>query len=144
MAGNGGRDAAGRRADDHDRDLGRPACRGIDASECSDRAGEFDDILAREVPKIEASPAFGRNGVIVVVYDEDERAGGLAAKNGFGEGGHVVCAILSPVAVPGSYGGTFYHYSLLRTIEDGLGLTAHVGYANDVTAINTIWRTPSS
>jgi hypothetical protein len=78
------------------------------------------------------------------VYDEDERADGLAAKNGLGEGGHVVCAILSPLAVPGSYGGTFYHYSLLRTIEDGLRLTAHVGYANDVTAIGTIWRTPSS
>jgi hypothetical protein len=116
-------------------------------SNCSpinNRYTQFDDFLAREVPKIEASPAFGRNGVIVVVYDEDERAGGLAAKNGFGQGGHVVCAILSPLAVPGSFGGTFYHYSLLRTIEDGLGLTGHVGYANDVTAINTIWRTPSS
>ncbi len=110
----------------------------------NNRYTQFDDFLAREVPKIEASPAFGRNGVIVVVYDEDERAGGLAAKNGFGEGGHVACAILSPLAVPGSYGGTFYHYSLLRTIEDGLGLSGHVGYANDVTAINTIWGTRSS
>jgi hypothetical protein len=54
------------------------------------------------------------------VYDEDERADGLAAKNGLGEGGHVVCAILSPLAVSGSYGGTLYHYSLLRTVEDGL------------------------
>jgi Phosphoesterase family len=110
----------------------------------NNRYTQFDDFLAREVPKIEASPAFGRNGVIVVVYDEDERAGGMAPKNGFGQGGHVVCAILSPLAVPGSYGGRFYHYSLLRTIEDGLGLAAHVGYANDVTAISTVWRTPSS
>ena len=106
----------------------------------NNRYTQFDDFLAREVPKIEASPAFGRDGVIIVVYDEDERAGGLAAKNGFGQGGHVVCAILSPLAVAGSYGGTYYHYSLLRTIEDGLGLTGHVGYANDVTAINSIWR----
>jgi hypothetical protein len=108
------------------------------------RYTQFDDFLRREVPKIEASPAFGRNGVIVVVYDEDERAGGLAGKYGFGQGGHVVCAILSPLAVPGSYGGRFYHYSLLRTIEDGLRLPGHVGYANDVTAINTIWGAPSS
>jgi hypothetical protein len=43
------------------------------------RYTQFDDFLRREVPKIEASPAFGRNGVIVV-YDEDERAGGLAGK----------------------------------------------------------------
>lgn len=72
----------------------------------NNRYTQFDDFLAQQVPKIEASPAFGPNGVIVVVYDEDERAGGMAAKNGFGQGGHVVCAILSPLAVPGAYGGT--------------------------------------
>jgi hypothetical protein len=38
------------------------------------------------VPLIESSPAFGRDGVIIIVYDEDERMGGLAAKNGFGQG----------------------------------------------------------
>jgi hypothetical protein len=69
------------------------------------RYTQFDNFLAAEVPKIEASPAFGSNGVIIVVYDEDERAGGLAPKNGFGSGGHVVCAIISRLAVPGSYGG---------------------------------------
>ena len=42
----------------------------------NNRYTQFDDFLAREVPKIEASPAFGRDGVIIVVYDEDERAGG--------------------------------------------------------------------
>lgn len=108
----------------------------------NNRYTQFDDFLAREVPLIEASPAFGSKGVIVVVYDEDERAGGVAAKNGFGSGGHVVCAVVSPLATPGSYGGTFYHYSLLRTIEDGFGLSGHVGYANDVGPINTIWGTP--
>jgi len=106
----------------------------------NNRYTQFDNFLAREVPKIEASPAFGRNGVIVVVYDEDERAGGLAKKNGFGSGGHVVCAIISPLAAPGSYGATFYHYSLLRTLEDGLRLSGYVGYANAVPAIRGIWR----
>ena len=91
---------------------------------------------------IEASPAFGDDGVIVVVYDEDQRAGGVAKKNGLGSGGHVVCAILSQLAVPGFYDGTYYHYSLLRTLEDGLGLSGYVGYANDVTPINAIWRPP--
>jgi hypothetical protein len=80
------------------------------------RYTQFDDFLAREVPKIEASPAFGSTGVIIVVYDEDERAGGLAGKNGLGSGGHVVCAIISPLATPGSYAQKFYHYSLLRTL----------------------------
>ena len=88
---------------------------------------------------IEQSPAFGPNDVIIVVYDEDERAGGLAQKNGFGEGGHVDCAILSGLEFPGDSAGAFYHESLLRTIEDGFGLSGYVGSANDVMPINGIW-----
>ena len=107
------------------------------------RYTQFDNFLAAEVPKIEASPAFRSNGVIIVVYDEDERAGGLAPKNGFGSGGHVVCAIISPLAAPGSYGHKYYHYSLLRTLEDGFGLRAYLGNANAVTPIASIWRTPA-
>jgi Phosphoesterase family len=95
-------------------------------------------FLAREVPLIEQSPAFGADDVIIVTYDEDERARGLAQKNGFGQGGHVVCAILSPLAIPGEYGGVFYHHSLLRTLEDGFNVSGYAGYASDVTPINGI------
>lgn len=110
----------------------------------NNRYMQFDDFPAREVAKIESSPALGKNGVIIAVCDEDERAGGVAKKNGFGSGGHVVCAIVSPLAVPGSYGGQYFHYSLLRTIEDGFGLAGYLGNANDVAPINTVWRAPSS
>jgi len=106
------------------------------------RYTQFDNFLAQEVPQIEGSPAFGTNGVIVVLYDEDERAGGLAAKNGLGSGGHVVCAIISPLAVPGSYGQHYYHYSVLRTLEDGFGLPSYLGSANEVTPIS-VWRPPA-
>jgi hypothetical protein len=106
----------------------------------NNRYTQFDNFLAREVPQIEASPAFGSNGVIVIVYDEDERAGGLAAKNGLGSGGHVVCAIISPMAVPGSYDQKRYAYSLLRTFEDAFGLGSYLGDANAVTPVNDIWR----
>ena len=44
---------------------------------------------------------------------------------------------------PGSYGQTYYHYSLLRTIEDGFGLDGYLGNANAVTAIASIWRAPA-
>jgi len=106
----------------------------------NNRYTQFDDFLAAEVPKIEASPAFGKDGVIIVTYDEDERAGGIASKNGFGSGGHVVCAILSPLAISGSYGQQFFHYSLLRTIEDGFRLAGHLGNANDVAPVAGIWN----
>jgi phosphatidylinositol-3-phosphatase len=106
----------------------------------NNRYTQFDDFLRAEVPKIEASPAFGTNGVIIITYDEDQRAGGIAAKNGLGSGGHVVCAILSPLAVPGSYDQKYYHYSVLRTLEDGFGITTYLGAANEVSAIKGIWR----
>ena len=107
------------------------------------RYTQFDNFLAAEVPKIQASPAFGTTGVIVVVYDEDERAGGLAPKNGLGSGGHVVCAIISPLAVAGSYARKYYHYSLLRTVEDGFRLRGYLGKAGAVAPIASIWRTPA-
>jgi len=109
----------------------------------NNRYTQFDDFLAAEVPKIEASPAFGSNGVIIVAYDEDERAGGLAPKNGLGSGGHVVCAIISPLAVPGPYAHKYFHYSLLRTLEDGFRLGGYLGNANAVAPIASIWHTPA-
>jgi hypothetical protein len=108
------------------------------------RYTQFDDFLAAEVPKIEASPAFGNTGVIIVVYDEDERAGGLAPKNGLGSGGHVVCAIISPLAAAGSYAHKYYSYSLLRTVEDGFRLRGYLGNAGAVAPVASIWRAPSA
>jgi phosphatidylinositol-3-phosphatase len=107
----------------------------------NNRYTQFDNFLAREVPRIMASPAYGRDGVIVITYDEDERAGGLAKKHGLGSGGHVACAIISPLVAAGNYTATTYSYGLLRTIEDGLRLGGHVGHAADVPAFTGIWRT---
>ena len=95
----------------------------------NDKHLQFDTFLKREIPLIEASPAFGRNGVIVVTYDEDQRMGGLAAKNGLGSGGHTICFVISPLAVPGDYGAKTYSYSVLRTLQDGLGLSPYLGAA---------------
>jgi len=104
---------------------------------------QFDDFLASEVPKIEASPAYKHNGVIIILYDEDQRAGGLAKMNGLGSGGHVACAIVSPMVRPGSYSQKYYHYSVLRTLEDGFGISDHLGAASEVSPINNIWQASS-
>jgi hypothetical protein len=106
----------------------------------NNRYTQFDRFLGTEVPKIESSPAFGSDGVIIITYDEDERAGGLAKKNGFGSGGHVVCAVLGPQVIPGRYGALFFHYSLLRTLEDGLQVNGYAGHAKDVLPISGIWK----
>jgi Phosphoesterase family len=106
----------------------------------NNRYTQFDDFLAQEVPLIEASPAFGRDGVIVVLYDEDERMGGLAAKNGFGQGGHTICAVISPLVVPGDYPDRTYAYSVLHTLQDGLGLPGYLGDAARVDGLPLLWK----
>jgi phosphatidylinositol-3-phosphatase len=101
---------------------------------------QFDDFLAREVPLIESSPAFGKNGVIVVTFDEDGRMGGLAAKNGLGSGGHIPCVLISPLVKPGDYSPTTYSYSVLRTIQDGFGLGPYLGSAASVGPLPVVWK----
>ena len=104
------------------------------------RYTQFDDFLAREVPLIEASPAFGRDGAIVITYDEDQRMGGIAAKNGLGSGGHTVCALISPLVRPGDYVPKTYSYSVLRTIQDGFGLGPYLGSAAQVDPLPVAWK----
>jgi hypothetical protein len=63
--------------------------------------------------------------------------------DGLGSGGHVVCAILSPLAAADSYAHKYYHYSLLRTLEDGFRLRGYLGNAAAAAPIASIWRTPA-
>jgi len=116
-------------------DDGEAACKPLNS-----RYTQFDAFLAREVPLIESSPAFGDNGVILITYDEDQRMGGLAAKNGLGSGGHIASALISPLVRPGDYAGTTYSYSALRTIQDGLGLGPYLGAAAQVGPLPVVWK----
>jgi len=101
--------------------------------------------LQRWVPKILSSPAFQRDGLLVVTFDEAEASGGQADASAccvegpgpnsplpgvFGPGGGRAGAVLvSPYIRPGSFNNTAYnHYGLLCSIEDIFGLT-HLGYA---------------
>jgi hypothetical protein len=106
----------------------------------NNRYTQFDNFLAREVPKIEASPAFGSNGVIIILYDEDERAGGVQPANILDQGGHTICAVISPLVSPGEYSARTYSYSVLRTLQDGFGAFPYLGYANQVTTLPVAWR----
>jgi hypothetical protein len=106
----------------------------------NDASTQFDDFLAREVPLIEASPAFGKDGVIIITYDEAQRMGGLAPHNGLGQGGHTVCAIISPLVTAGSYSAQTFAYSLLRTLQNGFAVSPYLGAAADVSALPVVWR----
>jgi hypothetical protein len=102
--------------------------------------------LLEWVPKIENSPAFKDDGLLIITFDEaedrgaphpdstataDERPGPNAiqpGRDGPG-GGRVGAVVLSPFVKPGSFNHVGYnHYSLLRSIEDMFGLD-HLGFA---------------
>jgi hypothetical protein len=100
---------------------------------------QFDSFLTREVPKIMSSPAFGSDGVLIITFDEGTSNQGPASSKQFSGGGNVAFAVLGPLVRPGVYGGTFNHYSFLRTLEDGFGITSYAGNANSASPINTIW-----
>ena len=103
--------------------------------------------LQKWVPKILASPAFKKDGLLIVTFDEAEAVGGDADATSCcnapkppnvdnasvippGPGGGRVGAVLvSPFIKPGSTNATPYnHYSLLCSLEDVFGLE-HLGYA---------------
>jgi hypothetical protein len=104
-----------------------------------------DAWLRTWIPHILTSPAFRQDGMLVVTFDEAESTGSSAdASSCCGEGpapnsplpgitglggGRVGAVVVSPFVRPGRAVDTSYnHYSLLRSVEDLLGLT-HLGYA---------------
>lgn len=97
----------------------------------ADSVRQFDRFLAREVPKITHSPAFGRDGVIIITYDS-----GLSPKHK-----QILFAAIGPKIKPGIYtDGPYTHYSLLRTLEDGFNLPRHLGNAASAKPLAAIWR----
>ena len=77
-----------------------------------------DTWLGQQVPAILASQAYQDGSLVVIVWDEDDDSGGIT-----GTDDPIGMYILSPYAKTG-YASTVHadHYSLLATIEDGLGL----------------------
>jgi hypothetical protein len=86
-----------------------------DTHDCDVRTG--DAFLSRLLPSL--IDALGPHGVLFVTYDEGTSSRGCCI---FARGGHIVTIATGPAARPGSYAQPLDHYSLLRAIEDGLGL----------------------
>ena len=107
-----------------------------------------DKFLRDVVPGILASPAFKRDGILVVTFDEsDSPQEDASACCGEGPGpnspmpgitglggGRIGAVVLSPFVTPGTTSTTPYnHYGLLATIEDLFSLP-RLGYAATVPA----------
>ncbi|MEA2279285.1 MAG: phosphatidylinositol-3-phosphatase [Solirubrobacteraceae bacterium] len=101
-----------------------------------------DAFLRQWVPRITGSPAFRRDGLLAILFDEagsdssaccGEQPGpntpAPGGQSGGPGGGRTGAVLLSPFIRPGTTTAQQYnHYSLLRSIEDLFGLP-HLGYA---------------
>lgn len=101
---------------------------------------QFDNFLKREVPNITSSPAFGSDGLLIVTFDEGTSNRGDGNGHQFAGGGNVAFLAYGPQVQPGVDATTYDHYSLLRTLEDGFGISDHLAGAGSADAISTIWK----
>jgi hypothetical protein len=106
---------------------------GHDPCGTRDRVRQFDDFLAREVPKIQASPGYGPGDLIAITWDE----GGDPPQ----QPGHVLLALLGSSVKPGRYPARYDHYSLARTLEDAFGV-GHLAHARSARSIAGVWAGP--
>src|SRR5436309_2269780 len=108
---------------------------------------DIDAFLETWVPKITASPAFKRNGLLEILFDEAENSDATACceeKTGPNTpspgvtgpgGGRVGTVLLSPFIKPGTVSAVPYnHYSSLASWESLLGLP-RLGYAASVPGV---------
>lgn len=109
---------------------------------------DMDQFLSTWVPRITSSPAFQKDGLLVVNFDESDGPQSdssaccgetpgpnspLPGITGLG-GGRTGAVLVSPFIKGGTASATAYnHYSLLASIEDAFGLS-RLGYAADVPA----------
>jgi phosphatidylinositol-3-phosphatase len=96
-------------------------------------AAAADSFLSQWVPKILAAPAYKRDGLLIVSFDQIEPAEPVdpaTAPTAQASSRQVGALLISPYASPGATDASPYDpYSLLRSIEDLFGLS-HLGRAN--------------
>jgi len=105
----------------------------------------IDAFLRKWVPLVMNSPAFKKDGLLIITFDESDSTGDDAATACCGApalpgsdqlagivgpgGGRIGAVLLSAFIAPGTVSSVPYnHYSTLRYVEDIFGL-AHLGYA---------------
>jgi phosphatidylinositol-3-phosphatase len=107
-------------------------------------AGQWVTAAANTVIK---SPAWSANSAFVIVFDESDAGDNTGCCGHSQGGGRVAGVVLSGMIAPGTVSDHPYdHYSLLRTIEDGLGLAGHLGGAGTPTveSITDVWKVAPS
>ncbi len=78
-----------------------------------------------------ASWCAAHNSLLIITWDEDDSS----------SANRIATILYGPMVVPGPYGQTINHYSVLRTLEDMFGL-AHDAGSSTATSITGLWVQP--
>ena len=90
----------------------------------ADKLTTADQWLQQNIDPLIASAAFRQSGLLVITFDESVDTD---TTNG---GGHVITVVISSNTKQGFQGTTLYqHPSLLRSVEEALGLPTTLGFA---------------
>jgi hypothetical protein len=96
-----------------------------DGHDCTAR--QADDFLGSLVPRILASAAWRRNGLLLITWDEDDG----------GEHNRVPALVVAPGPMRHVAARPADHYSLLATVEDRLGVP-RLGQARQATSLTDL------
>lgn len=108
-----------------------------DMHDCAPGVG--DAWLRQFVPRILASAAWRQGGVLFITWDEASVADHRGCCGASPGGGHVLTLVVAPGLPAGERVASPYnHYSLLATIEDGLGLPL-LGHAATARPLAAFW-----
>jgi hypothetical protein len=99
-----------------------------------------DSFLGAQVNKILSSPAFDKNSLLIVTFDEGSSSATCCGLSG--GGGHIATILISPLVKSGYQDTTpVTHYSLLKTIEKSWGMP-YILHAGDLETnlITAAWK----
>jgi len=102
----------------------------------ADKLTTADQWLQQNLDPLIASAAFRQNGLLVITFDESLDTD---TTNG---GGQVITVVISPQAKQGFQSTTLYqHPSLLRSVEEALGLPTSLGFAVTAPSMSEFFTT---
>jgi hypothetical protein len=104
---------------------------GHDPCGTTDHVRQFDDFLAKEIPRIESSPGYGASDAIIVAWDEGNDPPFDVT--------NPLLAVTGAAVKPGVYEGRYDHFGLERTLADALGV-APLAHARSARPLAAIWR----
>jgi acid phosphatase len=110
-------------------DDGHDDCTTGGTNTTNDEVQQSDTWLQANVTKITSAPGFSTNGVLFITWDEGADIGTNT----------VLTIALGPLVKSGAISTAYNHYSMLATIEDGLGL-ARIGSAVGATSMADMFK----